>query len=169
MASDFSKSTTARGRINFGMRHMKYNLGIMHWVQDESRCSSTASLTGIAYSEEYKSLLVTTMDRATLRKADADQADTISKAAYPGNFKDEYTWPKWEVKFENYLSTIPGVNSVPLSYVMRAQAAPDRTTDFQGNFIAETIAWVPLSGAHFQADTRKVHQLLNNYLVADTA
>ena len=52
---------------------------------------------------------------------------------------------------------------------MRAQAVPDRTTDFQGNFISETIACAPLSGTQFQADTRKVHQLLKNYLMADTA
>ena len=30
-------------------------------------------------------------------------------------------------------------------------------------------ACAPLSSAHFQADTRKVHQLLKSYLVAETA
>ena len=49
------------------------------------------------------------------------------------------------------------------------QAAPDRTIDFQGNFIAETIAYAPLSGAKYQEDTRKVHQILNNYLMTETA
>ena len=52
---------------------------------------------------------------------------------------------------------------------MQAQAAPDRTTDFQGNFISDNIACVPLSGAHFQADTRKVHKILKIYLLAETA
>ena len=58
---------------------------------------------------------------------------------------------------------------MPLSYVVRAQSAPDRTTDFQSDFIADTITCAPLSGAHFQADTRKLHQFLKNYLVAETA
>ena len=58
---------------------------------------------------------------------------------------------------------------MPLSYVLRAQSAPDRTTDFQGDFIEETIASVPLSGAHLQEDTRKIHHLLKNYFVAETA
>ena len=37
MASGFSMSTTAQEHINFGMWHVKYTLGIMNWVQDESR------------------------------------------------------------------------------------------------------------------------------------
>ena len=105
------------------------------------------------------------MDRALLRKFESDQDDTISKAADIDKSKDERTWPEWEVKSENYISTIPGVNGVPLSYVLRAHAAPDRTTDFQCGFTAETISRMILSSNHFQAYTRKVHQLLKNYLV----
>ena len=47
MESGFSKRTTAQGRINFGMWRVKYTLGIMHWEQDESCWSCTASITGI--------------------------------------------------------------------------------------------------------------------------
>ena len=108
------------------------------------------------------------MDSATIRKVKADQAETIIEVVDPGKFKDNCTWPDWKVKFENYLSTIPGFNIVPLSYVVQDQAAPDCTTDFQGEFIAETIACTTLSDAHLQADTRKLHQLLKNYLVYDT-
>ena len=111
----------------------------------------------------------TSLDRSTLRKVEADQADTIRKAVDPGKFKDEHTWTECELKFENYISKIPGVNGMSPSYVVRNQAASDRTTDFQGDFIAETIACAPLRGAHLQIDTRKVHQLLKNYLVAETA
>ena len=104
-----------------------------------------------------------------LRTVESDQADTISKAADIGKFKDERTWTEWEVKSENYLFTIPRVNGVPLSYVVRDQASPDSTTYFQGNFIAETIACAPLSSAQSQVGTRKVHHLLKNYLVNETA
>ena len=141
----------------------------MHWAQDESRCSHTASLTRITDAEEYKVLLGIDLDCSTLRKVGFDQADTISKAADIGKFKDECTWPKWEVKLENDLSTIHGFNVVPLSYVVRAQTDPNHTTDFQGDFISETISFATLSGAKFQAATRKVHKLNKNYLVSDTA
>ena len=95
--------------------------------------------------------------------------DTISKAADPGKFKDERKWPDWEPAFVNYLSTIPGSNHVPLSYVVREQEDPDHDRDFGDNFVSEMIACAPLHGAHLRADSRRVHQLLKNFLVAETA
>ena len=83
---------TIQGRINFGMRRVKYTLGIMHWAQDESRCSCTESLTWIADAEEYKPLWGTALDQAMLLKVESDQANTIIKAEYPGKFKDKITW-----------------------------------------------------------------------------
>ena len=73
------------------------------------------SLTGITDAEENKYLWVKALDQATLMQFEADQADTISKAEDPGKFKDERIWPEWGIKLENYLSTVPGVNSAPLS------------------------------------------------------
>ena len=80
------------------MRRVKYTLGIMHWAQDEIRCSRAASITGIYDAEEYNSLLVIALYRATLRKFEANQGDIISKAADLGQFKDKHTWPDWELK-----------------------------------------------------------------------
>ena len=98
-----------------------------------------------------------------------DQVDTISKAADPGKFKDERKWPDWEPAFVNYLSTIPGSYHVPLSYIVREQEDPDHDRDFGDDFVSEMIACAPLHGAHFRADSRCVHQLLKNFLVAETA
>ena len=69
----------------------------------------------------------------------------------------------------NYLSTIPGSYHVPLSYVVREQEDPDHDCDFGDDFVSEMIACAPLHGAHFRADSRRVHQLLKNFLVAETA
>ena len=52
MDSSFSKRTTDQVSINFGMRCANYNLGIMHWDQDESCCSITAYLPGIFDAKE---------------------------------------------------------------------------------------------------------------------
>jgi hypothetical protein len=56
-----------------------------------------------------------------------DQADTVSKAADPGKFKDKKKWPEWEPAFVNYLSTIPGDSEVPLSYVVCEKDNPVST------------------------------------------
>ena len=69
----------------------------------------------------------------------------------------------------NYLSMIPGVRGVPISYVIRENDAPDHETDFGNDFTARSIACAPLDDASFRADARKVHQLLMNFLVAELA
>ena len=95
--------------------------------------------------------------------------DTISKAADPGKFKDERKWTNWEPAFVNYLSMIPGSYHVPVSYVVREQEDLDHNYDFGDDFVSEMIACAPLNGAHFRADSRRVQQLLKNYLVSETA
>jgi hypothetical protein len=107
-------------------------------------------------------------NRADVRKIEKDQSDTVSKAADPGKFKDERKWPEWEPAFVNYLSTIPGVNGVPLSYVVREKEDPDLSGVFD-SFNERAIACSPLVGAVFQADARKVHQLIKSFLQTETA
>jgi hypothetical protein len=101
--------------------------------------------------------------RADVRREEKEQSDTVSKAADPGKFKDEKKWPEWEPAFVNYLSTIQGVNGVPLSYIVREQEEIDRIGTFE-SFNERTIACSPLKGAIFQADARTVHQLLKSFL-----
>ena len=93
-----------------------------------------------------------TAQRALLRKNNSDQVDTISKAAGPGKFKDEKKWPNWDPAFVNYLSTIPGVKGAPLSYVVCANEDPDHETDFEGDFVARSIACAPLDNATLRAN-----------------
>ena len=109
------------------------------------------------------------IQRATLRKVEDYQVDTISKAADPGKFKDERKWPGWEPAFVNYLFTIPGFYHVPLSYVVQEQEDPDHDRDFGDDFVSEMITCAPLHGTHFRDDSRCVHQLLKNVLVAEMA
>ena len=77
---------------------------MMHWAQDFKRCSLVPVLDDINNADEFKEVLQVSAQRATLRKTDTDQVDTISKAADPGKFKDENKWPDWEPAFVNYLS-----------------------------------------------------------------
>ena len=169
IAESFSKRSPANTRIIFGMRRIKWLIAMMHWAQDFKRCSLIPVLDDINNADEFKEVLQVAAQRATLRKTDTDQVDTISKAADPGKFKDEKKWPDWEPAFVNYLSTIPGVEGVPLSYVVRANDAPDHQTDFGEDFISRSVACAPLQGAAFRADARKFHQLLMNFLVAESA
>ena len=169
MAESFEKRSAANGRITFGMRRTKWLVGVMHWVQDFDRCSQVPTINGINDADAMKAALTVAIERAATRKVEADQVDTVSKAADPGKFKDERRWPDWEPAFVNYLSTIPGVYGVPLSYVVRVNENPDFATDFGNDFQAKMVACARLNGNFFKADARKVHQLLKNFLVTETA
>ena len=169
MAESFSKRSPAANRINFGMRGIKWLIAMMHWCQDHQPCSKEPDIADFANAEAFKEALQVSAQRALLRKNDSDQVDTISKAADPGKFKDEKKWPDWEPAFVNYLSTIPGMKGIPLSYVVCTNEDPDHETNFEGDFVACSIACAPLNDATFHTDARKVHQLLMNFLVAELA
>ena len=169
MAEEFSKRTVAQGRISFGLRRIKLLLGVMHWVQGQDRRYRMASINDIQDADEFRGILDMAIQRAALRKVEDDQVETVSKAADPGKFKDERKWPDWEPVFIYYLSTIPGSYHMPLLYVVRENEDPAHDHDFGEEFQAEMIACAPLQGAHFRADAQRVHQLLKNYLVAETA
>ena len=166
VAETFGQRTANDGRFIFGIRRTRLLIGLVHWVQDFGRIGETPNMTVyINDPDGFCNALDTALDRARVRKIELDQCDTVSKAADPGKFKDERKWPEWA--FTNYLSTIPGVNGVPLSYVLRMEATPDPNEIYQ-SFNEQAIACCPLTGASFQADARKVHQLLKSFLQSES-
>ena len=168
LAESYSRRTVADGRVIFGIRRIRYMIGLIHWVQDFIRIDEHPTIEGIDGAEALKVALDMAYQRADVRKIEKDQSDTVSKAADPGKFKDERKWSEWEPAFTNYLSTIPGVNGIPLSYVIREIEIPDRAVDYP-SFNEKAIACAPLNGSNFQADARRVHQLLKSFLQTETA
>ncbi|KAI2490447.1 hypothetical protein MHU86_24134 [Fragilaria crotonensis] len=172
LAESYGRRTINDGRFIFGVRRIKRLIGLIHWVQDFGRVSEEPSLDTFLADGGDAALFCRALDeafqRADVRKVEKEQSDTVSKAADPGKFKDEKKWPEWEPAFVNYLSTIQGVNGVPLSYVVREQEEVDRNGTFE-SFNERTIACSPLKGPIFQADARKVHQLLKSFLQTETA
>ena len=75
---------------------------------------------------------------------------------------DERKWLEWEPAFMNYLMMIPGINGIPLSYIVREEEVPtEGATD--GRFNEHAIACVPLSGDVFQTNEHKMYQLLKSF------
>ena len=139
-------------------------------MQDFGRIGQELSIEGINDEVQFRAALNEAFYRANVRKIEKqDQADTVSKAADPGKFKDERKWPECEPAFMNYLLTIPGVNGVPLSYVVREKEVADPSIEY-GSFNERSIACAPLTGPTFQADARKVHQLIKrSFLQTESA
>ena len=77
MADSFQKRTIAN-RINFGMRHTKWLIAMMHWVQDFYRCSKQPTIDDFVTAKVFKQALSTAAQRASLRKVDTDQVDSVA-------------------------------------------------------------------------------------------
>jgi hypothetical protein len=158
MAEEFHKHTIPNGKIIFGLGRTTKLIGIMHWIQDCYRASDVPDHNN--FSEQ---ALADAQSRALIRKSDVELVDTNTKAADPKKFKDERKWPEWEKAFVNYLSVIPGVNGIPLSYVVREAAEPEEGVEYD-TFNERMIARAPHEGQYYLADSRRVHNLLTGYL-----
>ncbi len=97
----------------------------MHWVQD---CYRASDIPNHEHFDE--EVLFEALSMAQIRRSDMELVATNSKAADPGKFKDERKWPEWEKAFTNYLSVIPGVSGIPLSYIVREQDEPTPGMDY---------------------------------------
>ena len=169
LAESYGRRTVGDGRFIFGLRRIRYLIGLVHWVQDFGRVGQIPTIE--PFGEDavaFRQVLDIAYDRAEVRRIEREQSDTVSKAADPGKFKDEKKWPEWEPAFCNYLSTIPGVSGVPLSYVVREKDTPDPDAVYE-SFNEQAVACSPLTGAVFQADAWKVHQLIKSFLQTETA
>jgi hypothetical protein len=158
MAEEFAKRSAAQGCITFGLGRIKELTGLMHWVQDCFRTDDDPN--DMIFNEE---ALAEAQSRALIRKSDIDLVDTNTKVADPDKFRDERKWPEWNKAFTNYLSVIPGVSGIPLSYVVRDNEEPDEDEMYL-SFNERMIAHAPHTGQYYEADSRCVHNLLTGFL-----
>ena len=142
MAPDFAERTVQSGdRINFGIRRTKKLIGLTHWVQDFYRLSSIPSIEGL-FQVTFSTQLERALDRERARERLIDQSNISAKVASPGLLENERKWKEWETRFQNYLSTLIGVNGIPLSYVTRENEIPIPGAIYS-NFMDETVACDP--------------------------
>ena len=96
MAEEFSKWTwLVQGCITFlGLSHIKYLMGLMHWIQDCFHASDAPD--SVTFNKE---ALAEAQSHALVHKSDIDLVNTNSKAADPGTFKDKHKWPEYSKAF----------------------------------------------------------------------
>ena len=134
---------------------------MVHWVQDFYRVSKIPTTAGLN-TADFLSVLTVAGEQADVRKLLHDQSDKKAKVVSPGSLVSENKSVEREPKFTNYLSTLISMNGIPLSYVIRENDAPDRTTT-HANFTEECIACAPLNGIGYQSDRSAVHQALLSF------
>ncbi len=112
---------------------------MMHWVQDHGRVSLTPGVIVGMTNVQVRQMWSAALERANARKAVAKQCKATQAGADPGELKSDKGYYELEDRWENYLSTIPGQNGVPLSYVIRMDDAPDYNPDpAYSNFVGRS-------------------------------
>jgi hypothetical protein len=159
MVEELGKRTIANGRVIFGMGRTQLMIGLMHWVQDCAfRYDEPIDIVTIEFDT-----LLQAINHATARKAMKDSVEIQTKATTPGKFKKESDWHDWHGRFMTFLSNIPGMKGVPLSYIVRDKEIPDRNIRFD-NFVERSIACAPLTGTTFVIDAQQVHSYLLGFV-----
>jgi hypothetical protein len=162
MAKDFSRKPVARG-VSYGLTRVRKTLGLMHWAQDSYRISCVPDIATLT-----NDAIVVANQRALVRGKEEQQYETICKTALPSKLKDEKGWPVFHTAFLNYLKCMPGVTGVHLSYVCRENEMPALDAEY-ADYISQAIACAPLSGPYYEADARRVHQIIQSLVQGEAA
>ena len=162
MAKDYANRHTNNGRMHFGICRIKKLKAFMFWVQDFRRIDKAPTIEGMNETDFLKQL-DQALEQAKIRNQHREDSDIKSKEASPGPLKSEKDWVDWESKFVNYLSTLTGVNGVPLSYIVRENELPPTDGRVYSNFMEETVYCAPLNGTIFDADKNTVHQAILSF------
>ena len=134
---------------------------IIHWAKDFCRCDLPVTIDGLNL-DSFNAAIAESARRHEIRQKQMETSEIVMKEASPGNLVSEAKWNEWSVAFKNYLLSGFGVDGVPLNYVICINNAPDHTTVFQ-DFTDKFVACSPLTGPAFDADKRKVHQILVSF------
>ena len=160
LALSFSSRLAADGRILFGLKRTKYLRGLVHFIQDFYRVSDTPTIVGLTRTT-FCATLDTAIQRALARSTMIRNTKLAAEAADPGKLDSENKWKQWEERFINYLTVQLGTRGVPLSYIIRENDEPDRTTAYT-NFITKSIKCAPLAGEFYIADRQLVFHMIIN-------
>jgi hypothetical protein len=163
MAEDFGRRTVGDGRVIFGMARTKKVVGLMLWVKDAYRCNDTPTIDDLN-----EDAIDVAIQRDLIRREEKANYEPIFTKALPAKLKDEKDWPTFYSSLMNALRIIPGANGVPLIYLCRVQEIPEAGVIYP-DYTARAIACAPLYGPIFEADARRLHQIIQSLLQGEPA
>ena len=157
----------SRVHVSKGKQDMLLNMA--NWVGDFLRTSRVPEIPvdddGNQDQELFEEALLLAKSRADARKYKKENSKTLSEAAEPKKLKEDKEWYEFADQLFIYLSAIPGVMGVPLSYVIRAEEEPDDNREWEDDeFEDQMIARAPLQGPAFVTDAQSVHMLIWTFL-----
>jgi len=172
LASCLRKRTPNNTRLHLSKGKQDMLVKTAHWVSDFLRVSLEPEIPTNDDDEQdqelFEAALMLAQSRAEARKYLRDNTKTLSEAAEPNKLKDEKDWYTFVDQFYTYLSAIPGVNGIPLAYIVREKDDPDHETEWEDDqFNEQMIACAPLQRAAFITDAQSVHLLIWTFIESE--
>ena len=165
----FATRTQQEGRFYFGLNRTKLLQDMVGWLADLDRCNEDVDMSDFEDGEDFRDELDASRERAEVRESEEDTMESRAKESSPGKLTGDAVWDDWEAKLENMLAIIIGCRGVPLAYVIRElDEPPDEEIEYE-SFTAKCIAQCTLEGPKFEADARKVHQIINSCVIGEHA
>ena len=111
--------------ISFRISRTKRLIGIIHWVQDHESVSLTTSIAVGTKKLDMRDAHSKVLECENSRSYVANQAKAAQAGVDPGELESDKRFYGWDDKRDNFLSTIPRNNGVPLSHVIRSDSTPE--------------------------------------------
>ena len=163
LADGFDRRTVADGRLIVGASRTKRLTELIKWVSDFNRVGEKITIAGVNKAS-FREAILFAVGRAANREAQK-AAEKSSDDSTPVNLKDDCKWNKWITEFHDMLWVILGVSGVPLSYIIRESNDPE-PGDHQ-TYEEKCISNAPLSGPNFEADAKRVHNIIIQLVQVD--
>jgi hypothetical protein len=147
---------------------MKRLVQLTLWVKDQRRLDIVAEFpngtTQVAFVEDIEAA----QQRDKIRKERQKSAEGLASVRIDPPLKSSAGWEAWIVSVETALTLAYGSKGVPLSYVIRAQEAPDLTGFGRLTWEESSVLGTPLVGLDYQADRMTVHLFILNNIGEDS-
>ena len=156
--TSYAKRTDGPFPIIFTLLQRQRVNSLVLWVKDRVRAGQTPEFEDGTTRPMFITALNDSLMRNRRRKEQKKVGESFHDHVFNTKLKAQVQWEKFNDELESTLSMIIGVTGVPLSYVIREEAAP--SFDPAVSYDTSVIQAVALTGDSFRLDARTVHQLI---------
>ena len=155
--TSYSKRAAA-ARFSLSRVQQKRLISLLYWVQDRYRTRETYSFDAGITEPEFLALLQDSYERHESREVQRTTGLSLLGGKFSVQLESRHQWKRWNRELHDTLSSIIGVNGVPISYVTRNIATP--TVVGFATWEEKVIGASPITGRNFKQDAKMVHNII---------
>ena len=145
-------------RFSLSRVQEKRLISLTHWVQDKYRTREPYQFEQGMTEPVFLALLQDAYERNESRKIQRTTGLALLGGSFSVQLESRHQWKRWSRELEDTLSSIIGVDGVPLNYVTRTVATP--TVAGFTTWEEKVIGASPLNGRDFKQNAKMVHNII---------